>query len=739
MTWTALALYLTLTGPGDTSMTVVWHTEAQALGSVVSYAEQPRGAWRQVRGSSHLMPHTSRRVHVVRLTGLRPDTEYEFRIPHRSSAERFRTLPTHPTRPVKIAAGGDTMHRKPLFAKTLERIAEADADLVAFGGDLAYANGQPQQAARWFDWCDAVTDLLVTSEGRRIPVVCAIGNHEVNGGYGQRPEKAPFFHALFPSPGTRGYDVLDLGEDISLFLLNTNHTTPVGGDQAKWLDAELARRSDREHLLAIYHVPGYPSHRSYGGTASAAVRRQWAPLFDEHGLDVAYENHDHTYKRSPRIKGGRVDPAGVLYVGDGAVGTSTRKVRSPVDSWWLEHTKSINHFILTTIHGDQRVHEGVDHKGQRFDRWSASEAHLGTESLHVLLQDKMDELLAKHQTPGFQVALVSDGRPVLTRGFGVAEAGKQRPVTPASVFQVGSISKPVAAAAVMHLVQAGRLDLDAPASRYLPPEWTLRPRAGSDHDADQVTLRRLLSHTAGLNVHGYPGLHPKLEVPSTLRSLNGVVSSNPAVRLTLPPGQEWRYSGGGYTVAQLIVEHLTGETFAKVAHRDVLGPMGMTSSSYDPDEDITKMCVVGHGADGKPKPRYRFAAKAAASLHATALDVARFLCVVMDDGAPPNPKGPAWLGRKTTPERRRAMVRQLLTDQTPDEQGYGIGFSLRQSAAGELQGLTFGHGGSNRGFKAVALAHREKRVAVVILANGDDAQGPINRLAEELLLELAQR
>ena len=85
------------------------------------------------------------------------------------------------------------------------------------------------------------------------------------------------------------------------------------------------------------------------------------------------------------------------------------------------------------------------------------------------------------------------------------------------------------------------------------------------------------------------------------------------------------------------------------------------------------------------------------------------------------------------------MVHQLLTDQTPDEQGYGLGFSLKRAPSGELEGLTFGHGGSNRGFKAVALAHREERVAVVILANGDDAQGAIDRLANELLLELARR
>lgn len=728
MTWAALALYLTLTGPADTTMTVVWHTDARATGSVVWFAAEPAGAWRRTEGSSHPLPHSTRRVHVVTLEGLEPDTSYRFRIPHQASVERFRTLPRKATRPVRLATGGDTMHNKPAFAKTLAQVAKVGPDLIAFGGDLAYANGNPKSVSKWFDWCDAVTQGLVTEDGRRIPVVCAIGNHEVAGGYAQRPEKAPYYHALFPSPGERGYDVLDLNDDVSLFLLNTGHTASIGGDQAAWLDTALGARAARPHLLAIYHVPGFPSHRKYAGLLSVGVRRHWAPIFEKHGLDVAFENHEHTYKRSPRIKGGRVDPKGVLYMGDGAVGVGVRVVKSPVDSWWIEQSASVNHFLLTTIEGRRRVHEGVDQQGARFDRWSEDAPSAGTEEWHVRLQDEVDAFFEKRSTPGLQIALIRDGAPILVRGFGTAEAGKPRPVTSNSIFQVASISKPVAAAVVIRLVEQGKLDLDKPVNEILTGDWKVRAAPGQEHDPQGVTLRRLLSHTAGLSVHGYPGLPPEAKLPLTHQSLNGIPFSNDPVRIIRKPGASWKYSGGGYTVAQLIVEQVTGKPFAQAAHELVLKPLGMTSSSFAPDEKLARMCVIGHSKEGKPKPSYRFAAQAAASLHATAGDLARFLSVFLEgpDGDPP--------GRGAV---SKEILDRMLTDHSPNgRDGYGLGFKV-DDASGGATGLIFGHGGSNRGWKAIALAHRQARVGVVILANGDDASAAINRLANKLLLALA--
>lgn len=731
MTWAALALYLTLTGPADTTMTVVWHTDARAEGSVVWYAEEPDGGWKHSTGSHHPLPHSTRRVHVVTLSGLSPDTSYRFRIPHQASVERFRTLPRTATRPIRIACGGDTMHNKKLFAKTLEQVAKVDADLVAFGGDLAYGNGAPTAAPKWIDWCDAVTEQLVTESGRRIPVVCAIGNHEVKGGYAQRPDKAPFYHALFPSPGERGYDVLDLNEDTSLFLLNTGHTAPIGGAQTTWLDRELGARTDRPHLFAIYHVPGWPSHRVYSGPLSAGVRKHWSPLFEKHGLDVAFENHEHTYKRSPRIKAARVDPEGVVYLGDGAVGVNVRVVKSTVSSWWLEHAASVNHFILTTLEGKRRTHEGVDQTGKRFDRWTADAPPIGTEGLHILLQKETDAFFAKHTTPGLQIALVRDGAPVVVRGFGLAEAGQKRPLTATSVFQVASISKSLAAATALRLVEQKKLDLDKPVNQILSAEWKVRPAPGQSHDPEAVTLRRLLSHTAGLSVHGYPGLPPKVKLPTTRQSLDGVPSSNAAVRITQAPGDRWQYSGGGYTVVQLLIEQVTGKSFAEAAKELVLGPLLMTSSSYAPDKDVTKLCVIGHSKDGKPVPSYRFAAQAAASLHASAGDLALFLSALLE-----GPGGePAGRGALTA-----ATLDTMLSDQTPGKRdGYGLGFRIDAASEPGLEGLVFGHGGSNRGWKAVMLAHRQKRVAVVILANGDDAGGAINALANKLLLALVDR
>ena len=155
------------------------------------------------------------------------------------------------------------------------------------------------------------------------------------------------------------------------------------------------------------------------------------------------------------------------------------------------------------------------------------------------------------------------------------------PVTPDTVFQVGSISKPVTAWGVMRLVQQGKLDLDAPVDRYLT-RWHLPP---SPFDADGVTIRRLLSHSAGLNSQDYSPIATR-PLPSLEQSLSGESGGVNArrgsddVRITMAPGQQHSYSNGGYTLLQLAIEEVTGEPFARYMQREVLDPLGMTHSSF---------------------------------------------------------------------------------------------------------------------------------------------------------------
>jgi hypothetical protein len=121
-------------------------------------------------------------------------------------------------------------------------------------------------------------------------------------------------------------------------------------------------------------VPAFPSHRNFRGSESAVIRRHWVPIFERHGLDVAFEHHDHAYKRTHLIRKERVDPGGVLYLGDGAWGVAPRSVHDPARTWYLARAEPVNHFIVTTIRGEERIHLAVDAHGRVFDEVNVGSA-----------------------------------------------------------------------------------------------------------------------------------------------------------------------------------------------------------------------------------------------------------------------------------------------------------------------------------------------------------------------------
>lgn len=125
-----------------------------------------------------------------------------------------------------------------------------------------------------------------------------------------------------------------------------------------------------------YHVPAYPSHRLFDGPQSKRVRELWVPLFEQHHVDVVFENHDHTYKRTHRILAGKVDAAGVLCVADRAWGVPPRKIKTEPaeETWYLDETNSVHHFILVTLEGDKRELTMMDDEGKVFDRFTGSRA-----------------------------------------------------------------------------------------------------------------------------------------------------------------------------------------------------------------------------------------------------------------------------------------------------------------------------------------------------------------------------
>ena len=347
---------------------------------------------------------------------------------------------------------------------------------------------------------------------------------------------------------------------------------------------------------------------------------------------------------------------------------------------------------------------------------SAIESRLApsvTGSPATTLVDRMSAL----RVPGVSIAFIEDGRVKWVRAYGVAEAG--RPVTPHTMFQAASMSKSVAAAGALMLVDQGRLDLDGDVNGRLKA-WQIPPSPFTA--TEKVTLRRLLSHTAGLTVSGFPGYVAGKPIPTALQILEGSPPANtPAVRSFEPPGQGFAYSGGGYTVAQLLMVEAGGDPYPALLDRLVLRPAGMRRSTYA--QPLPQRLMVGaasgHNAKGGviPGSRNVYPEYAAASLWTTPGDYGRFVIALQNAYAS---RGSALL----RPDTARAMMTPILGN-------YGLGVVLI-SHGGRL---AFSHGGSNAGFQCnfIALLDGSRQGAVVM--TNSDAGGA---LVGEIFLTLSQ-
>lgn len=206
------------------------------------------------------------------------------------------------------------------------------------------------------------------------------------------------------------------------------------------------------------------------------------------------------------------------------------------------------------------------------------------------------------------------------------------PVTADTRFQMASVSKWLTAWGVLRLVQAGRVDLDAPVDDYLT-RWQLPE---GEFDNREVTARRLLSHTAGLTDGlGYDGFLPGTPVPSLEASLSRAADAMPGAdgrtRVGMEPGSGWLYSGGGFALLALLIEEVSGRPFASYMQAEVLDPLGMRRSTFDltradpRTEAGPRDVATAYDTDGTPVPYRRFAAPSAAGLYSSAADLTRFL------------------------------------------------------------------------------------------------------------------
>jgi CubicO group peptidase (beta-lactamase class C family) len=279
-------------------------------------------------------------------------------------------------------------------------------------------------------------------------------------------------------------------------------------------------------------------------------------------------------------------------------------------------------------------------------------------------------------------ALIEGGR---VHGEHFSSTG--RPVDRDTLFQVASLSKWITAWGVMTLVESGRIDLDAPVSRYLT-RWTLPPSA---FDNDGVTVRRLLSHTAGLTDGlGYAGFAPGAEMQTLEQSLTRAADPSPGadgvVRVGAAPGGEWKYSGGGYTLLQLIIEEASGDPFQAYMQRAVFQPLGMSRSTFELPEDGGANVAEFFDKDGSRATHYQFTAKAAASLYTSTADLTRFIQAHLA-GPGSEPPGRGVLRPETLAEMRRPHAFQY------GGEIWGLGVILY--APNNADDFIVGHDGSN--------------------------------------------
>lgn len=319
------------------------------------------------------------------------------------------------------------------------------------------------------------------------------------------------------------------------------------------------------------------------------------------------------------------------------------------------------------------------------------------------LDQKIPRLLHDFIVPGTAIAIIENGEIILQKGYGYSNIDKETKVTTTTGFNIGSISKTVAAWGIMKLVQEGKIDLDAPAEKYLT-RWHL-PQ--SDFDSDKVTIRRLLSHTAGLSLHGYPGWSPKDKLPTIEESLNGKNNGPGRVEIIMEPGTKYKYSGGGFSMLQLIVEEVTGQKFEDYMQAEILNPLGMAHSSYTIGEDILKASSKEHNNFGEVIDFELFTAQAAAGLHTTIEDFTKFaqasLYTSKNNG-------------KKQQILSAANLEQMMEPAPASNGYYGLGYQV-DSIPGTTMTLK-GHGGANAGWHAFLRVNPDTNDAFIVVTNG---------------------
>lgn len=330
--------------------------------------------WSKTQVQSAPFANSSHLVLRAELQSLPDGKEIEFRISHGANSSSpifsFR-MPPPKERPIRFVTGGDLYHaREPM--DQMNRVAGSLDPLFALiGGDLAYANNGSFE--RWFDYIDSWAMNARCPDGRLIPKIVAIGNHEIVGA-GYHPTDAPspvaasMFYSIFKFPThQKANHAVDFGNWLSIVNLDSGHTQNIA-DQNTWLDQTLKRRQHIPNLFVCYHRPAWGSGTKPDATD---IQREWCPLFEKYRVTAVFENDHHVFSRSHPITDGRIDHQnGIPYLGSGSWSVTPRKLDPNELSKrpWIATADAINHLYLieTREHGYQA--SAINLNGQTFDQ-----------------------------------------------------------------------------------------------------------------------------------------------------------------------------------------------------------------------------------------------------------------------------------------------------------------------------------------------------------------------------------
>ncbi|MHC6644953.1 serine hydrolase domain-containing protein [Alteromonas sp. HB246098] len=347
-----------------------------------------------------------------------------------------------------------------------------------------------------------------------------------------------------------------------------------------------------------------------------------------------------------------------------------------------------------------------------------AEEFTNVSELSKRLDDGIPKILGKHKAPGVALAFVNGNRIIEFRSYGYADIAKEVEITKSTMFNVGSISKLVTAWGVMQLVAQDKVELDAPINQYLK-RWQI---PNSEFDVKKVTLRNILSHTSGLSLGPYVGWDSHEKLSSIVDSLNGDNNGAGPVEVIHAPNTKWSYSGGGYSVVQLLIEDVSGVAFEDYMQQYVFEPLNMKDSTFNITEKVLSKSATPYDDTGKVTGMLYFDEKAAAGLQTTPIDLARFNMAVLrnNDGH--------YIGSKLLPEK----LIDLMIKPAPYTDG-----RWSMSYVVDSENKSLGFAGFNRGWIALTRSITDLNFGYVILTNS--SIGPVSNEIDSFILSTIRK